>query len=79
MVYKYKRKTQQANWSEDVMKTAIEECNSGSKVKFVAGKCNLPYSTLGRHVKSASGEKTGYIPMCFYGRTENTTMPISEI
>ncbi|KAK9869425.1 hypothetical protein WA026_003180 [Henosepilachna vigintioctopunctata] len=36
MVYKYKRKTKQAHWSEDSMMLAIAYCNSGIPVKTTA-------------------------------------------
>lgn len=38
MVYKYKRKTNQAKWSEDAMMLAIADCNAGVPVKATAKK-----------------------------------------
>ncbi|XP_037868447.1 uncharacterized protein LOC119628804 isoform X1 [Bombyx mori] len=54
MVYKYKRKTNQAQWSEDSMMLAIADCNSGIPVKTTAKKYGLPYATLYRHWKKGS-------------------------
>lgn len=54
MVYKYKRKTNKAQWSEDTMKLAITECNSGFSIKQTAKKYGLPYATLYRRWKKGS-------------------------
>jgi len=56
MVYKYKRKTDRANWSEESLAKAIKEAKKTSVLK--ASKIySIPYATLHRHIKSGSSKK----------------------
>ncbi|KAJ8706956.1 hypothetical protein PYW08_011090 [Mythimna loreyi] len=50
MVNKYKRKTTNASWDEDIMKRAMEEAGKTS-VKGAAKKYGINLSTLQRHIK----------------------------
>lgn len=52
MVYKYKRKTEQAQWTKEVMAKALEEVGEGNSVNNIAKKYGLPRTTLRRHIVS---------------------------
>lgn len=56
MVNKYKRKTQQASWSEATMRLAMEEAKTTS-VSAAAKKYGITLSTLQRHLKKGTSEK----------------------
>lgn len=57
MVYKYRRTSDRASWSEEAMKLAIEECRGGSSLRSVSAKYSIPRITLYRHLKSGSENK----------------------
>lgn len=55
MVNKYKRKSQQGSWSEDVMRKAIQEVTElKNAIKSTAIKYGIPRATLQRHLKTGS-------------------------
>lgn len=56
MVYKYKRKTDRANWSEDILKKAMVEAKNTSILR-ASKSYGIPYATLYRHIKSGSSQK----------------------
>lgn len=56
MVNKYKRKTSNASWDENVMKLAMEEASKTS-VNAAAKKYGINLSTLQRHVKKECPKK----------------------
>lgn len=56
MVNKYKRKTSNASWDENVMKLAMEEASKTS-VNAAAKKYGINLSTLQRHVKKGCPKK----------------------
>ena len=58
MVYNYKRKTDQGSWSEDDMRRALDEVQSGAlSLNSAAKRYNIPFATLYRHNKKGSAEK----------------------
>lgn len=58
MVNKYKRKTSQASWDEDVMAKAINDIKEKrGSVNSIATKYNIPRTTLRRHLKSGTSKK----------------------
>lgn len=57
MVYNYKRKTKQGNWTENDLQMAMFECNNGTKILTASSMYNIPFSTLYRHVKSGCSVK----------------------
>lgn len=56
MVHKYKRKTNQASWSEDQMRSAMEEARN-STINSASKKYGIPIGTLHRHLKSGDASK----------------------
>ncbi|KAJ8880790.1 hypothetical protein PR048_017261 [Dryococelus australis] len=56
MVYKYKRTTNQCDWSEETIKQAMEECESNT-INSVATKYGILFVTLHQHCKSGSWKK----------------------
>lgn len=57
MVFKYKRKTNQASWSEETLRKAMKEVKEGQSINATATKYGIPYVTLHRHLKSGSTVK----------------------
>lgn len=63
MVSRYKKKTAQGTWSEDVMRTAINLCRAGESIKGTAKKYGLADATLYRHIKSGRKELGRFRPI----------------
>lgn len=53
MVYRYKRKTERASWSEEKMQKAMQEAKKTSKLK-ASKMYHIPYATLHRHLSKGS-------------------------
>lgn len=50
MVYRYKRKTTRAEWSEDTMEEALKKIKSDKlPIRRAADEFNIPYATLRKH------------------------------
>lgn len=56
MVYKYKRKTDRASWSEENLKKAMLEAQISS-ITASSKKYGIPYATLYRHLQKGSAKK----------------------
>lgn len=66
MVFKYKRKTARASWSEESLERATKLVKEeGKSINSAAKKLGIPFTTLHRHLKSGSvSKKLGrYIPV----------------
>lgn len=58
MVYKYTRKSNQAGWSEESLRNAVNDVQEkGESINSVAKKYGIPFATLHRHVKSGNVKK----------------------
>lgn len=58
MVYQYKRKTDQAKWTESNLKRAMDAVIAKKKTILSAAKnYQIPFSILQRHIKSGSYKK----------------------
>lgn len=58
MVNKYKSKTNQGSWDENLVARAIKEVNEKQgSVKFIACIYNIPRTTLRRHILTGSATK----------------------
>jgi len=60
MVYKYKRRTERASWSESAMQAAMKAVTEGQKisVRAAAAQFDIPYPTLHKHIIKGSATKS---------------------
>lgn len=62
MVRKYVRKSDRGKWNAEDMMAAVEMVSQGAKLRTAAGACNVPRTTLRRHLEGrlikASGSKS---------------------
>lgn len=73
MVQKYKRKTQQASWDVTTMKLAMEEAGKTS-VRNAAKRYGINLSTLQRHIKKGSAEKSLGRFRCVFTEEQETEL-----